>query len=70
MAGGFLDFLHARVVEGNREEADAILAKHFAGHEARLESYTQAWEAAEQISPLMTPQGQAEVRAELARMRR
>ena len=60
MEPDFLDYVRARVVEGNQEKADAILAEHFAGHEAGLQEYKQAWDSAEQIWQLTTHGGQPE----------
>ena len=60
METDFLDYVHARFVEGNQDEADAILAEHFAGHDAAMQAYKQAWESAEQIWHLMTHEGQPE----------
>jgi len=68
MPDSFLDFLRARVADGNEAEADAILAEHFKGHEKGLAAYTQACESAQQIAHLMKPAGLDEVQAELAKI--
>jgi len=70
MPDGFLDFLRARVIDGHQSEADAILARHFKGHEQGLDDYTRACQAADQIAHLMKATARGEVAAELDAMRR
>ena len=55
MTDGFLDYIHARAVEGDEAKADEILARHFEGHEEGLDMYKQALASAEQIWHHMKP---------------
>lgn len=64
MAARFIDFLRARVLEGNQDEANALLDEHFAGHESGRQAYKQAWDSAEEIAHLMTRQGPSAAPAE------